>query len=708
MNPYQDNENTYQEAFKNTYLPDEDYDTFTLTLDDDTLDKMLVQELDRDVDYWNRKPWQLQKTDSENVAFLLDGDYEKPQMFKKPDEIEYKNNRLFSSTRATLSYAFGQLAIPELVPSRGDDQYVKMARSMQSALYQHSLDEHADQKFRAAGFNLLVRKRAFLKLRYDPNAGVYGDVVTEVCNPEDIIIDRFAGYMQNPNKIYHRVRCSVDELCSKFPNMAAQIRNAYQIKQGRYSQMSRYVTYFECWFTYFDSKHLPREGVCWFIPEHHLILDKMKNPNWVYTGNDKKDKQRNLMPCPPKPFVSFNYLNLGHSYIDETCLFEQAKPMQILLNRRLQQIWENADYVNGRWIASKNAFNEEDGYKLINKGPKTVALVAAEDARTALVNVASAELPAYVYNTMLDARNEIDIAYGTPSIFKGDQPHNQDTLGRDMMVKQQAGMLQDDLVRAVSVAAEDYYSIKLQMMSVYYTDDYWFQVKGGDGKFDFVMMNGDNIDTNVKVGVQVDSTLPLDKASIRATAMELAKKSPVGIDMLTLMEDLGLPDPDVRTERYLRSQIDAYTYMQSVEQGMDNNDAEVDIMLLTANKIPEERDAYDEDYINYFNHFITMNRFAKLPQDAKQRLISFLQAITQRAEQSAQLQESMLNDAGIINRPPIFPLPKRTLNIRLNGMMDPNTTQQIAGSEGQMFTPVTQAQQAQDPNQQALQGSPTI
>jgi hypothetical protein len=242
---------------------------------------------------------------------------------------------------------------------------------------------------------------------------------------------------------------------------------------------------------------------------------------------------------------------------------------------------------------------------------------------------------------------------------------------------------------------KDYYKIKLQMMRVYYTDDYWFSIKGGDGKFDMVMLSGDSIDANVKISVQVDSTLPLDKQQIRATAMGLAKMGK--IDTLSLLEDLGVPNPDIRTERLLRSQIDPYTYMESVEQGMDNSDAEVDIMLVIGGKDPEERDAYDKGYLDYFNNFMTTNRFAKLPQDAKQRLVAFLAAVQHLAVQSANLQTTTLNDAGILNKPPIFPLPKRTMNIRLQGNMNPQQTQQIAGGEAGMFVPVSQAEQAQNP-----------
>lgn len=654
MPPFQSQPDAYRDAFTETYLPDEAYEALDLILPDDKLNKMLVQSLDADVDYWNQAPWNLQSVDVENVRFFL-GDQIRDKVYLNRD-TPYIDNRLFAATRAILSYATGQLAKPEITPSRSDETFEKMARSIQQALYQHSADEYVEQKVKAAVTNLIVRKRGYMKLRYDPNQGTYGDIITENCNPEDIIISRTAKFMDNPDKIYHRVRCSVEELCARFPNKEADIKMAFGIKQGRYSQMSRFVTYFECWFSYYDDKRVPREAVCWFLPEHNLILDKMPNPNWVYTGDDAEDKQQNLMFVPPKPFIWFNYINLGHSFIDETCLFEQAKPQQIMLNKRGQQIWDNADYVNGRWIANKKAMSEDDAVKIINKGAKTVALVNSEDVTKAFANISSPDLPSYVYNTLMDARNEIDTMMGTPAIFRGEQPSSQDTLGRDLMVKQQAGALQDDLVRAVALGMERYYKVKLQMMRTYYTDDYWFQVKGGDGKFDFIMLNGDNIDANVKVGVQVDSTLPLDKESIRVTALQLSQKNPnVGIDQLTLMEDLGMPDPEIRTERFLKSQLEPQVYLKSIEQNLDNNDAEIDIMLLTAGKEPEERDDYDEGYLGYFNMFIASNRFAKLPQDAQQRITTFLIAVQHIATESANLQATALDDAGMLDTPPVAP-----------------------------------------------------
>lgn len=682
------------------YIPEEQYELFKLSLPDDEILKMSIRNLEKDREHWNKGPWNLEETDKENVKFFLGDQFDTTTYLQPNANDNYADNRLFDSVRAILSYATGQLAMPEITPSRSDASYLRMARSIQMALYEHSANEQADLKFRTALLSLLLRKRAFLKLRFNPNTGLYGDIVTDNCDASDITIDRESGYRDEPRRIFHRSRCTIESLCIDFPHKQKQIYSMYNFKKGTMLQMNRMVTKFECWYTYRDAKGVPREAVEWFIHDPEpLLLDNIPNPNWIYTGNDKKDKETNVMFAPPKPFIGFNFINLGMSYIDETTLFDQAKPLQKLLNIRQQQLRKNADYINGRWVGSRKAMEESDLKKLINKGPRTMTMVNAEDVGKAVQVLAPPVMPAWVVENVQDLRNEIDVIMGTPSIFKGANPQNSDTLGRDAMLKQQAGMLQDDLVRCVQYAYQDYYLKKLQCMRVYYTDDYWFQVKGGDGKFDFVMLNGETIDSNVRVGVQVDSTLPLDKASIRAHAMELAKMD--RIDQLTLLEDLGLPDPEIRTERFLRSNIDLYTYMQSIETQLDHNDAEVDIMLVVADRIPEERDNYDESYLNYFNDFISKNSFTKLKPATQQRVLTFLNEVKQRAQRTAQLGETMLNQAGILNRPPIFPLPKRTMNIRLNGMMDPQTTGNMAQNEGQMFTPITGAEQAQSPATQA-------
>lgn len=686
---------------------------FDLELDDEQLVRICANQLQADIDYWEKAPFLLTRTDKENIAYLL-GDQKDGKVGNPNTETPYVDNRLFSSVRAILAYATGQPAKPELLPSKTDDKYKHIARQTEAGLYQHVLDHDVNSYMRLATKNLLHRKRGYLKLRYDDDYGAFGDICTENIDPSDVVIARSARFRNNPERIYHRQKKTIQHLVEHYPDKKDEIYSHYGIRRGVASQTSRLITYWECWFTYFDQNNEEAEGVCWFIPNSTIVLGKMKNPNWIYKGSTKNQKIINMTSRPPKPFITLNYWNSGRSYIDETCLFDQARPLQDILNKRGRQIVENADYANPRLLANGTLWDEGDAKKFINKSAKTIGLLnqmsPEANINDAVKVIEPSNLPSYVLEDKFDARSEIDNMMGTPVQFQGQPSRSKNpTLGQDMLVKNQASALQDDLVVAINQAWRDYYILLIQMMNTYLPDDYYVMVRGKDGEYTHIMLNQDSLDTNVRVTVTVDSTLPLDKMSQRATAIQLAQIN--RIDDLSLFELLGMPDPEKLAERKLRWEIDRYTYMQSVEQKLMSNEAEADIQLLVANKEPEERDDYNEDYLNHFNLFITTNRFMRLPLDVKQRLVAYLHKVADKAALTEGLRDSMLNPAGIIDRPPIFPLPKREIQYRMIGQMGPQDTANIAGGESALAVPVTQAQQAQNQaaggaNPQPGQGSP--
>lgn len=666
MKQFTSGDNAFEEKLSNVYTASEAVELLTLDVDDKRLVQLLRDNLDKDSAHWNKAPYNLQDWDLQSTKYLL-GQQNEPRRGAKENQDKYTDNRLFVDLRAILSYSTAKLAKPSIDPSRREDQFLKAAKGLEKALYQHALDDKVDVKMKAFTAHLVSRKRAWLKMRFDPDKGIYGDVVTEVIDPSDIIVDRHWKYGEDPDRIFHRMRATVEELCNKFPKKKDEILRSQAIIKGQYSQMSRIVDYFECWFCYLDSKGVEREGLAWFLPDGNLILDSQKNPNWIYTGDDKQDRVVNFTARPYKPFTWGNYLPLGLGGIDETCLIEQALPFQMMLNDRLKQFHQNVDYMNGRWVANRNAFTEEDVMKLINHGPKSIGLTNAEDINKAIAVLSPNALPGEVYQSITDCRSEIDTIMGVPAVMRGEMPTTKQTLGRDLLIQQGAQTLNDDLVRAVADTTSMYYQGLLQMMKVYFVDDYWFHVKGGDGAYTSVLLNSQNIDTNVKLSVVADSNLPIDKDAIRATAQQLWQAGQA-IDYLTLMEDLGLPNPELRTDRYFKSLTAPQDYLKSIEIGMDNSDAETDLSLTINGKEAPERDNYDQDYMAYLNNFLTQNRFAKLPDDAKQRVIAFIAGVQHLAVQSANLQA--LNEAGMLEAQAMMPMP---------GQMPPGAPGQVPG-----------------------------
>lgn len=686
---------------------DEQIEFFDLDMPDDTLVKMVVNSLDQNISHWEQKPFLLAQTDNENINYLL-GDQVDINRLNPATQTRYVDNRLHTAMRSILAYATGQTAKPECLPSKTDDKYQHMASNIQSFLFQHALDHNVNLEMRLGLKNQVSRKRAFIKLRYDEDEGPFGDVCTENIDPADIVIDRFAGFRDNPGIIYHRQHCTIEYLLEKFPDKQTEIYEAFNFKRGVYTQLSRQVTYWECWFTYWDKNGKECEGLCWFLPKNKCILGKMQNPNWLYGGSEKSQKIKNIVSCPPKPFVIFNYLNTGRSAIDETCLLDQAIPLQDILNKRGRQIVENADYANGRTLIDKRVMDESDAQKFVNKHPRTIGLIDTTDTgnniNNAVVQLQANQLPSYVLQDKLDARNEIDTMMGTPTQFRGDQTSGtkNPTLGQDLLIKNQAAALQDDLVGVVNQAWGDYYKLLLQMCAVYLPDDYWVMTKGQDGQYNMIQLHDESLDTNVRITVQVDSTLPLDKEAQRATAIQLLQMKM--IDPLSAYKMIGLPNAEEMVERLMRSQLDPYTYMQSIEQGMYDSEAESDIALLTMGKKPEDRDDYNEDYFGHWNIFLTSNRFKRLKTQQQKRLTDFLHSVADKAAMTESLRDSMLSPAGILDRAPLPPMPKR--DVRIIGQLDPQQSASMAGLPPNQAVGGQSAPAAAAPPAGSNQGSP--
>lgn len=674
-------DNDYSSAINTLYSSEEEFSALNLAMTPAQLENQLRDSLTKSREHWNQWPYSLEATDNRATKYLFPNLAEDKLLHYGqtiPKEKNHDDSVLFESWRAILSYATGQLGVPELLPSRTDTQAARIARNMGLAVYQHSLDEHVDFKVRSAAGNVISRKRGILKVRYDSELD---DVVTDVVPPEDLIFDRFAGFMADPNAIHHRIYTTVDELCAKYPPKANRIYQLFAIKQGRFSQTSKRIAYFETWYTYVDAKYKKRQAVAsWLESPSFLELENIPNPNWIYTGMDQKDRQANFTKIPPKPFVWINYLNMGKSVVDETCLFDQAIPTQDLLNSRNRQWHRNIDLVNGRWLYDKGATSEGIATRFVNEGQKSILGFDAngKPLDSFMKNLAADPLPAEVYESILDLRQRIKDKMGTPNQFQGQDSGKQNTLGRDLLIKQQAGALQDDFVRAIQNMYGNYYELKLQIMQVAYTSNKKFMVKTKAGHEE-VLLGPSTFDPNVKVGIRTDSTLPLDKASIRQSSAALSSQNKIAL--VDLYRDLGYPDPEERAEATLRSQIDPIGYLTSVEQGIEQSDARDDIDALLKGDEPKDRDVYDQKYIDAYNLFITTNEFSKLTQSMKQSLLSHLMLIQHIASQQTSLQEAMLDDAGMSEAPITPPAPVR--QIRITGQLPPQDSEQVAGIQSQ-------------------------
>lgn len=650
----------YQNSASHTV--DEPYEMFNLTVDDNRLLQMVDKALGESIDHWNKDPWKLKTADESNIKYWLGQQMTENYTALDGSTMPNMGNRMMTSSRAVLAYVNSRVANPEVAPSNGEETSKQFAKDIRAAMYQHGLDHNLKVKVKKATTNLVIQKRGYLFLRFDPLSGAYGDIEVDYVPPEDIVLDKATVWGQDPPRFWRKRTCTIEELIMKFPKKENEIKAAFEIGRGVYTQMSRRITYQECWFTYYEdakqadeegkeyTQKVRKEGLFWYLPDAKVVLGKMENPNYIYTGDMKQDRLINFTPFPIKPLVSLTYMNTGKYGIDETSLFEQVKPLQNLYNKRKMQIMENNDNINGRTVVDGGAVDENDAAKFFSKRYKAILAIKPREGQSvsnSVYHVPHNPLPQQSTEEAYDTRNEIDTVMGTPNIFRGEQSKNN-TLGQDERIIEQAGALQDDLAAAIDESMQDYYRKLFQMMKVYYTEDHWFQVRGEDGKYDFIVMNSDNMDTNVKISVEAGSTLPANKKDIRDIAVDAANANK--IDDLSFWEAMTygrLPDPEVIVERTQKQLNDPAKFLTDVEAQLFNREAAVDIALITNGKEPPVRDEYGQAYLEYFNKFIMGNKFTQLPDEAQESLKIHLAAAGATAARTANLQATQVDDAAM-------------------------------------------------------------
>ena len=178
-------------------------------------------------------------------------------------------------------------------------------------------------------------------------------------------------------------------------------------------------TYKEVWFTQIDDDG-ETECVAWYMDD--LLLDKKKNPNFLY--DEDGVKITNYLDRAEKPYIIFNFMNDGKHVIDQTTPFEQAIPLQDILNKRGRQIVENADTANAILVLKSGAITSDEAEILL------LNVTESDPLSNAYGSIEPHLLPNYVLNDKQDVKNAIHEIMGTPAQFRGsDDSTNVGTLG---------------------------------------------------------------------------------------------------------------------------------------------------------------------------------------------------------------------------------------------------------------------------------------
>jgi hypothetical protein len=616
--------------------------------------------------YWDiPEGFNLREARNENTRLHLGRQIDVTHLYRF--QVPYVENEIFVAVETIVAYLTSQTPQAEVYPAKDSDQSKKIAIDLEKALIAHSQQFELSRKLEVAVRDVLLKRIGIIKLRFDPNHGDHGEIVPEVINPEHIIVDKNAAMGDNPAFICHVLKMSVEELCARFPEKKNQIYEALGIIRGTPKQMSQEVAVREVWLTNYNKKYEAEEVVVWYFGK--LVLDKIKNPNWMYSGGS------NFLQMPMKPFIPLNYINDGSHWIDVTTPIEQGANTQNILNKRGRQIMENADKANGVLIISTDSGLTKDDAQNLTGDPnqKLIIKTAGQDVRNLVYQVPPHDLPSYVMDDKFDLRSTIHAIIGTPSEFTGsdDNQDKYETLGKAMMVKNQASGRQDLIGRAVASFMNKYFQFLTQMMAVWYDSKHYFVYNGGDGEFDYVTMHRDLLEDGMVVQVKSGTTQPFDKARQEATALQLAKMGM--ISPLDLYKDLHMDNTQKRYDNWFKWKTDPQSLALDALDAMDDSEAYVDYVEIMAGRPCKPRDDASKEHILTHRKQMLTDVFLKAKPGYQKTFVKHVQDELQSLELRTSLDEMSQQSMELLNpsvpiQPPQPPMPPM---MGAPGMMPP-------------------------------------
>lgn len=336
-------------------------------------------------------------------------------------------------------------------------------------------------------------------------------------------------------------RDTAADLIGRFPNQADLITRECQGKMG---SMIQYVE----WWT--------PDYVFWRLK--NTVLGKSKNPHWNYqdtvTSTDEFGQQhqtivpgKNHFEHRKMPYVFMSVFNLQEQPFDDTGLIKQNLGIQDTINRRWKQIDANANSVNGTWVGMSQTISKDAMARIKGKVNEKIWL-DGDGNPNGLRREAGPALPNFVFENMVDARQEIDNIFGTagsnPQGIQQEDTVRGKILSRGLDADRVAGVSE-----YIEQFADELFNWFVQMMYVYYDEPHVASLLGQDKAAQYVMLDRTMFDQKLLVSVKSGSMIPTDPLTKRNEAVDLYTAK--ALDPITLFERLDFPNPRESAKRLL-------------------------------------------------------------------------------------------------------------------------------------------------------------
>lgn len=447
-------------------------------------------------------------------------------------------NRIYMGVETMVPIITSKPAEPVISIADDTQEDDEKSRDFTDRLNNVFLDKYNDEDrpqqemFEMVSRHLLLYKLGALKIIWDESLD---DFFIEYIHPHKLIISS-DGYFNEDVWVAQYIEKPLKELIEMFPDKENDLlANLFPGTQPTNQMKGTPIGFWEFW---------PEDGgfVVWKM--QNVILQKKLNPYIKWTKDKEFDKEANHFDYSKKPFMFLNSQNLGKHIWDDTSVVSQVISIQDGINL-MQRIITDTSRDQGILVGAQESIDRDELYKYTG-APNQKLAVKGNDPTKALFRVQPKTLASQIQENQVHLENASDNIMGVHSTTRGEKS-SQPTLGQDQLSKEADYGRIDGTVRGLERLTTELYNWEMQMMLIKYEKKHYQRIlgeKNGGKLFDEVKEANKK---GIKIMVKPGSTLPTDKQSQRADAIELAKADK--IDDITFFERMDFPKPREAAKR---------------------------------------------------------------------------------------------------------------------------------------------------------------
>lgn len=454
---------------------------------------------------------------------------------------------------------------------------------------------------------------AVIKYFWNPQKGKMGDIDWEVIPAKYIKIDTSATrnnerYMK---LVIHEVEKCLYDWIILFPDKEEQLKDFARQNKWNEAQDEDGISFDlkvqEIWFDWKEKKEdfNPEDpefeslsGVLWKAGKgEESILDKRRNPNWDWEGEQKYTMNgtpipdemlpqiallgmqvpgiettttyRNYFGKPRKPFIFMGYEQYGEMAFDETSRIEENKVLQDNYDKRGMQITKMIDDARGKHVFSTMSGLKKETIEEMDLNDFDEDIVVDGDLREVHAFIAKEQPSNAMFGDLARTKERVKEKLHIAGAAGGDI--TSDTATTNQIQRESSFTMADDYSDlAINKVAMEMAEALLHMMKLRYTPEHFQVLIGTQGKEIQERLTGDVVEDGMEVTIKASGT---DKLKRERQAKEEAQLGL--IDPLNYLNDTGRKDAEARAEMLYWFQtnpdmyIKKYVHKQDLSQVAD-------------------------------------------------------------------------------------------------------------------------------------------